>query len=197
MLRETEVAGQLGLGDAQDYLDRLIRELNGMDSHKKLPLVLVLEYLSRHIRVTRQEIGALRPDGRRSLGTTADELEEIVAETAKAANAIMSAAEAIEGIAAGLPQPASGALIDAVTRIYEASAFQDITGQRITKALQALQGIENRIETLAKACEAIAGPAEMPAPAGDAALLNGPQLGRAAYTQGDIDALFESLGNGP
>jgi chemotaxis regulatin CheY-phosphate phosphatase CheZ len=38
------------------------------------------------------------------------------------------------------------------------------------------------------------GDALTPAPSGDAALLNGPQLEKNASNQTDIDALFESLG---
>ena len=61
----------------------------------------------------------------------------------------MSAAEAIEAIGAKADPETSAALLDAVTRIYEASAFQDITGQRITKVVRALQHIEGRIAALA------------------------------------------------
>jgi chemotaxis protein CheZ len=158
-------------------------------------LLLVLEYLSRHIKTTRDEIGALRPEGR-SLSAAADELEEIVAETARAANEIMSAAEAVESIAPHTAPDIAAALTAAATRIYEASAFQDITGQRITKALRALQEIEGKIDALARACDSLAGSGETAA-AGDAALLNGPQLGRSAFTQSDIDKLFESFGSTP
>ena len=185
-------SGPLGLENAQDYLDRLIRELHGLDDRKKQPLVLVLECLSRHLKLTRQEIGALKPaDG--GLSTTAGDLEEIVSETAKAANEFMNAAELVESVAAELEGSAAARLMQAVTRIYEASAFQDITGQRITKALRALAGIEEKIDALARACEIIA-PGAGDIRAGDEALLNGPQLARNAYNQSDIDALFESLG---
>lgn len=185
----------LHIENAQTYLDRLIRELHALGNEKKQPLVTVLEYLSQHIRVTREEIGALKPgDGEDFLSSTADELEEIVAETARAANEIMGAAESVEAIAAGTDPKTRAALQAAATRIYEASAFQDITGQRITKVVRALQHIEIRIEALASACgEALSQSNGGETPKGDAALLNGPQLSRAAATQSEIDSLFESL----
>jgi chemotaxis protein CheZ len=192
---------QLGLDSAQGYLNRLIRELQATTTEKKQPLLQVLEYLSHHIRTTRDEIGALRPDG--GLSSAADELEEIVGETAKAANAIMGAAETIETIATRTPPDIATELTNAVTLIYEASAFQDITGQRITKALRALQEIEGKIQALSQACESFAGAvggaeaAPNGAAAGDAALLNGPQLGRNACSQSDIDALFDSFNATP
>jgi chemotaxis protein CheZ len=187
----------LGLENAQDYLDRLIRELHNMDTRKKQPLVLVLELLSRHMKVTRREIGALKPGG--GLSSTAVDLEEIVSETARAANEFMNAAELVESVAAGVDADSGARLMQAVTRIYEASAFQDITGQRITKALRALADIEEKIQALANACEVFGSSdsEDEPAAIGDEALLNGPQLGSNAYSQSDIDALFESLGSAP
>jgi chemotaxis protein CheZ len=185
----------LHIDNAQGYLDRLIRELHALGNEKKQPLVTVLEYLSDHIRVTREEIGALRPgsDGD-FLSSTADELEEIVAETARAANEIMGAAESVEAVALNTDAKTREALQAAATRIYEASAFQDITGQRITKVVRALQHIEGRIEALASACgDALSKSNGTEAAKGDAALLNGPQLSRAAATQSEIDSLFDSL----
>jgi chemotaxis protein CheZ len=185
----------LQIDHAQDYLDRLIRELHALGDEKKQPLVSVLEYLSHHIRVTREEIGGLKlGDGGDILSSTADELEEVVRETARAANEIMGAAEAVEAVAMGTDPETREALQAAATRIYEASAFQDITGQRITKVVRAFQQIESRVEALAKACgEALSHSGAREAPKGDAALLNGPQLSRGAATQSEIDSLFESL----
>ena len=182
------------LMNAHGYLDRVIQELKSLESPQKNTLIGVLQYLSDHIRHTRNEIGALRRgDGKNPLlTTTTDELEEVVTETARAANRIMDAAEAVERVAADLEAPASTALMDAVTSIYEASSFQDITGQRIGKIVHALQAMESNLTSLMEAF----GPPEGEAPAapeGDAALLNGPQLGRNASNQSDIDALFESL----
>ncbi len=181
----------LHLDNAHGYLDRVIRELHGMRTEKKHPLVGVLQYLSDHIRHTRAELGTLRPRGA-SLASTADELEEIVAETARAANEIMGAAETIEQLMPRVDSDVSVQLLAAVTRIYEASAFQDITGQRITKIIRAVQDIEEKIETLVGACgDTLDAPLDPRS--GDDALLNGPQLNKAANTQDDIDALFDSL----
>lgn len=182
------------LPDAHDYLDRVIRELRALKAPQKDTLVGVLQYLSDHIRATRAEIGAIRggASGDQLFGSTADELEEIVTETARAANRIMDAAETIEGVAGKVDPASAAALTDAVTNIYEASSFQDITGQRITKVVRALQSMETKLQSLAAAF----GRADFtPAAAveGDAALLNGPQLAQSASSQDDIDALFGDL----
>jgi chemotaxis protein CheZ len=140
-------------------------------------LVAALEHIVEHIQRTRRELGALQHSG------AADELEEIVSETARAANEIMAAAESVEAVAAGTDPAVREALQAAATRIYEASAFQDITGQRIAKVVRALQHIESRVDELTGAGSG---------PGGDT-LLNGPQLGRNAATQSEIDSLFESM----
>ena len=182
------------LPDAHDYLDRVIRELRALKAPQKDTLVGVLQYLSDHIRATRAEIGAIRgsASGEQMFASTADELEEIVTETARAANRIMDAAEAIEGVAAKVDPVSAAALTDAVTQIYEASSFQDITGQRITKVVRALQSMESKLQSLAGAF----GSTEFTPAAsaeGDAALLNGPQLSQNASSQDDIDALFGDM----
>ena len=183
------------LMNAHGYLNRVIRELKALDSPQKNTLVGVLQYLSDHIRVTRDEIGALRTGGSTPIfSSTADELEEIVTETARAANRIMDAAEAIERAAAGAEPPLAAALTDAVTSIYEASAFQDITGQRIAKIVGGLQAMETSLASLVAAFGPLDDGAQAPHAEGDAALLNGPQLEKNASNQNDIDALFESLG---
>jgi chemotaxis protein CheZ len=186
------------LRDSHGFLDRVIGELRSVQSPQKDTLVGVLQYLSDHIRVTRSEIGALRGDqaNPQLFGNTADELEEIVSETARAANRIMDAAEAIETVAAAVDPASAAALMEAVTNIYEASSFQDITGQRITKAVRALQSMEAKLASL---MDAFGPPDGTDAPAsaeadGDARLLNGPQLEKNVSRQTDIDALFESLG---
>ena len=180
--------------DAHGFLDRVIEQLRVLKSPQKDTLVSVLQYLSDHIRLTRSEIGALRQgDGNQQLfGNTADELEEIVTETARAANNIMDAAETIEGVAATLEPAANSALMDAVTKIYEASAFQDITGQRITKVVRTLQSLETKLASLTEAFGPVEEALDM-TPQGDEALLNGPQLRKSASSQSDIDALFETL----
>ncbi|HEY4075526.1 MAG TPA: protein phosphatase CheZ [Rhizomicrobium sp.] len=182
--------------NAHGYLDRVIRELRVLENPEKNTLVSVLQYLSDHLRSTRHEIGALRPVGATGpmFSTTADELEEIVTETARAANRIMDAAEAVEKVAVSSEPEASAVLMDAVTNIYEASAFQDITGQRITKIVRALQSMEDKLDSLVCAFGPLEQDLETEGPKGDAALLNGPQLQKSASSQTDIDALFESLG---
>jgi chemotaxis protein CheZ len=187
---------KLRLDDAQHYLERMILELQGLSADRRGPLMAVLEHLAEYIRSTRNEIFALRgtQGAGLSLNSATGELEEIVGETARAANEIMDAAETVERLAAQAPEAIAAGLLGAVTRIFEASAFQDITGQRIGKAVQALQQIERNISALVQACCADIGTGPVDPRKGDEALLNGPQLAALANSQSDIDLLFLELG---
>ena len=168
---------------------------------------LELKHLAEFIQDTKTEIAALRPDvvKQQYLPTAADELDAIVAATAQATNTIMDAVDAIS--AAG----DSPEITEAVTKIYEACTFQDITGQRITKVIKVLKVIEERIDRLLIAVggseplplsqldaagpsgcqdsiDALFGTAEQDR--ADARLLNGPQLPANATSQEEIDALL-------
>src|SRR5690606_621227 len=96
------------------------------------------------------EIAALRPDEIRSrhLPTATDELDAVVGATEQATNSILEAVEVIETLVGEMTPEAGKQITEAVTRVYEACNFQDITGQRITKVVKALQHIEQKVDGL-------------------------------------------------
>ncbi len=156
---------------------------------------------------TLAEIAVLRQsgtDGLDRLSAAGKELDAVVDATEAATNAILFASEVIERVIDDLQvhsatNPMLNELLNeaqqALGGIYEASSFQDITGQRITKVVSALQFVDERIarlETIWSAEEIV-----LPEPADDAEeddeshLLNGPQLEGQALDQAAIDALFD------
>ena len=158
--------------------------------------------LSDLIDGTKREIAALRPDEvkNRHLPTAADELDEIVSETADATNRIMDATEAIMGVMGDVDEAAGEIIGDASNKIFEACSFQDITGQRVTKVVKALMEIENKVDSLIEALgdEIAALRDEQPETAAkpcdsdisDESLLEGPQLSGQAMSQDEIDRLL-------
>ena len=71
------------------------------------------------------------------------ELEAVVQATENAANQIMGAAEAISNWLQAGGDPASlPAVTEQVNTIFEACTFQDLTGQRIRRAIEHLQQVE-------------------------------------------------------
>lgn len=187
----------MGLDAAHNYLEKIITSLHALDRQEKGPLIAVLEHLSSYVQSTRTDINALRSaeGSQNSFSTAADELEEIVSEASKATHAIMNAAEVVEKISRGMDKSAAGPLNDAVTSIFEACAFQDITGQRIAKVVHTLQSIETKVVGLARACggEVVSQAIEARGSKDESGLLNGPQLSLNAKSQEEIDRLFDSM----
>jgi chemotaxis protein CheZ len=188
-------SSNIKLEDAQDYLNRVIATLRSENRPDRDLLASVLAHIASYIETTRREITSLRAnDGHKDVFETAsDELEEVVTEAARATNEILSAAESIERLDPKTPvgdTPVNAA----VTRIYEACAFQDITGQRIAKVIRTLKEIETRVTALATACGGeIADRAMLlPEKSEEEKLLNGPALGTQARSQDAIDRLFEN-----
>ncbi len=103
----------------------------------------------------------------------------------------------LEKLAPTLPVETRNILGAAVTRIYEACNFQDVTGQRINKVVTTLKFIEQKIDALLDAFgEGIAdiqklAPPPPPEPVDeDAKLMHGPQLPKEANKQAEIDAIM-------
>ncbi|MEZ5669595.1 MAG: protein phosphatase CheZ [Alphaproteobacteria bacterium] len=168
---------------------------------KSLDMLNDLRELVQYIHKAKGEIAALRPDEIKNqhLSVASDELDAIVQATEEATNEIMEAAETIETFSGQLDEAGQEAVGDAVTRIFQACSFQDITGQRISKVVGALKHIEAKVEHMvgllggsALAASLVqAGPAEPAEPEDpEAKLLNGPQLPGKATRQDEIDAMF-------
>lgn len=121
----------------------------------------------------------------------AQQLNGVLQETEQAASTILTAGSMISELVdeTDVSDDVKQKVQQQITLIFEASSFQDISGQRIKKVMRNLQDLEFQLYNLAKAAR---GEAFEPLPkenTGDI-LLNGPQLAADAPTQADIDALF-------
>lgn len=78
------------------------------------------------------------------------ELEAVVQTTELAANQIMEAAEAIgDYVRSAIPDRTAMVEITAkIDAIFEACAFQDLTGQRVRRAIEHLQHVESALSSL-------------------------------------------------
>jgi chemotaxis protein CheZ len=195
--------GSLSASDPR--LEAAVREVLGSVSgdltSTEAMLLGELQGLAQEITRAKQEMAALQVveiNAHQIPGAT-DELDAIVAHTANATNEILDACEGLERLAEAVPAPHALSLSNAVTRIYEACSFQDITGQRIGKVVKALKVIEERIlaieDRFGPFPDAPAAPAPAPAVAltEGQALANGPQLPGAGTSQAEIDSLLASF----
>lgn len=124
-----------------------------------------------------------------------EQLNAVVNATEGAADTIMDAAENISEIAATLDEKSAEKLEEISVKLFEASSFQDLTGQRITKVSATLGHIEKRLIALASAMGDLPNmtAAENEFSENDVDLLNGPQLEGKGNTQEDIDAILASF----
>lgn len=190
-------------GAEDDRIEAAVRAVLGSMSGdltaKEAALLAELEALGRTIARAKAEIAQLSVDDITGahIPSATDELDAIVGHTAQATNEILDCCEVLEKLESEVPPAAAAALQGAVTRIYEACSFQDITGQRIGKVVSALKAIESRVETaVANASGRTAAKAPEPpaAPRTEGqALANGPQLPGGASSQAEIDRLLASF----
>jgi chemotaxis protein CheZ len=179
-----------------DVVRAVLMTMSGDLTARETSLLTEVESLGRTIAAAKAEIAALRVDDINvsDIPFATDELDAIVAHTASATHAILETCETLDAVAEHLAGEPATQLQDATTRIYEACGFQDITGQRITKVVNTLKIIEAKVAQLVTAFGEPGGQVAAPAiPAGEAVLLNGPQLPTVAMDQSDIDKLLASF----
>lgn len=191
--------------EVEKIIRHVLESLSSGISLQEITFYLELEKLHDFIEKAKEEIRGLRPDEIHDahLPQAHDELSAVVRATEEATGKILDAAELIEQVADSLEGEQKERLSAATTAIYEASNFQDITGQRITKVTTALRHIDEKISSLLNAFSAngqknkTTNEPELPAVSSpqtdDKNLLNGPQLPENAHSQEDIDALFDDL----
>ena len=117
-------------------------------------VIAELSEIAEYISHLREEIGALRANemSRDRIPMAHEELGSVVAATAGATNTIMEAAEAMLGLPDGPGY--REAVEERINTIFEACAFQDITGQRIAKVVESLRLFEQRLARFVGAVKA-------------------------------------------
>jgi chemotaxis protein CheZ len=165
-----------------------------------LGLIHELENLAGYIRKVRSDLASICPDSLRTshIPRATDQLDAVIAQTEAAATQILDACDTLESVGRDVSPEAGQRISDAVTTIYEACGFQDLTGQRIVTVTHTLGYIESKLSDL-MAMLGIS-PEEQPAaepgwgeeatPSEEQKLLNGPQLPGQAIDQSEIDKLL-------
>lgn len=188
-------------GPEEDRIEAAVRavlmSMAGDLTAKEAALLAEFEALGRTIARAKAEIAQLAVEDITGahIPSATDELDAIVDHTAQATNEILDCCETLERLEAEVPAAAAATLQGAVTRIYEACSFQDITGQRIGKVVAALKAIESRVAAAVASASGGAASAEpdaRPRTEGEE-LANGPQLPASASSQAEIDRLLASF----
>ncbi len=199
-----QTGGQVEVSDIAGVVTSIMQSWKGSFSLHELHVRDEIRDLLTYVQGAMRELADLRPRAlsAREIPDASNQLDAIVAATEEAAEKMMDVAEEIEALANTtgaanddfLPR-----MTDIATRIYEASSFQDITGQRISKVMRILQHLEQKLGSLAETLgdEDTSDDAPAVDPLGEIddpkALLHGPQLPTEANSQDDIDALLASF----
>jgi len=203
--RLAEIRAQKGdslrLDDVAAVVVSLMTTMEGELSAVDIKLQRELKELVDYLNQARSDLAALRSGGfdGQSIPAATDELDMVVAMTNDAASQILDCAERITDLAAGMPEDMAQKLVDISTRIFEASNFQDLTGQRITKVVKVLRHIEERLGAMALAAgetieHARAATGIETKVKTDEDLLHGPSMPGKGNTQEEIDALLADMG---
>ncbi|MBT3330672.1 MAG: hypothetical protein HOK21_23435 [Rhodospirillaceae bacterium] len=196
---------------ASDLVMRALDDMRSQPQQQDLKqpseiLSAELQNMSDAIAHTRRDIAAIKPKegaNNRIMAATED-LDAIVTATERATNDILAAAENIqenfEKLRESIPDSdLFDAIEEDITNIFLACSFQDITGQRTTKVVNALRYLEQRVgamiqiwgsETLRNGALEEFSANNLPEDHPEAGLLNGPQMDGQGVAQADIDAMM-------
>lgn len=160
-----------------------------------------LRKIADYIVTLRREIAALQANEihTETIPTAGQELAAVVTSTEGATNEIMAIAEKVLSADASDPAAYKDFVDQEMMAIFEHCAFQDITGQRISRVVRTLEHIETRVSRFATytgvndqgghATEKEA----QDAGRRERLLLNGPALADDGNKQPDVDRLLATL----
>ena len=139
-------------------IDKLARRMAQPSADADMDRIRMdLKEMAEAISTTRHEIAAISPDSgsESQILMASGELDSIVSETEQATSGILEAAEQVQEAAwimreDGVNPDMCDTLDGLATRIYTACSFQDITGQRTGKVIEALQSLEQRIHAMSE-----------------------------------------------
>ena len=187
---------ELGLTDVLSLAELMIGSMQTFFVQLDTSIYKELRDISDFINKARKEIGHLQPANLKSehIPLAGRELDEVVKATEQATNTIMEQAELIMGADTSDADAYQTLVNDAVMQIIEACSFQDITGQRISKVVETLVQIEDRISSLATAL----GQSGLETAVQETAeqkrrrelLLNGPSFTGEGVNQDEVDAML-------
>ncbi len=208
--RSTELSGASRTITNVDLLDAF-NDLSNYVKEATRRLETVTAEAAADLEKITREVAALKaadPD-EEEIPLARQELATVVEATDTAANEIMNLSEEIQAAADNIRADVSDgktdnieahcAIIDdAATNLLMACGFQDLTGQRINKVVNALTHLEGQIDGLFETLGITQGTGEGGLHAfapddkrPDTELLHGPQDEGEGISQADIDAMFD------
>ncbi|MBB4210405.1 chemotaxis protein CheZ [Rhodothalassium salexigens DSM 2132] len=194
---------QVAVDDVAEVVGSLISSAEGELTLDRVRISRELRALLDEIGATKSEIASIRPKSvsERDLPEAQDELDSVIKSTESSAEKIMDAADQISEMSGDIGGEQGEKLMALASQIFEASSFQDLTGQRVTKVIGVMRTLEERLRALAatigddyvedrddQVFDEQTGEVINPD-----LLTHGPQLEGQGNSQDDIDALLASF----
>ncbi|GIX17115.1 MAG: hypothetical protein KatS3mg119_1301 [Rhodothalassiaceae bacterium] len=192
----------LPLDQVGTLVGELLAGLKREDDDEHERIIREIRELVAFIERAKNEIVSMQPRTMAAarLPRAREQIDAVVSHTEQAASVIMDAAEELGEIAGSGDGDWAEKVQDISVRLFEASSFQDLTGQRLTKVMGVLDEVERRLAALAEAIgddvvidEEEAALDESGEVVNEKALTHGPQLDGQGHSQDEIDALLASF----
>lgn len=203
-LLKDEQAKDVSLIDVMQFAEVMANSLHSFFETLDASLYKEFRDIASFIADMRSEIGKLQANDLRTsrIPRAGEELDAIVESTEQATHQIMESAETIMGADPDDHDSYVETVNEHIMKIFEACSFQDLTGQRISRVVETLTLIEDRVGRFAEAI----------GPVGDEdrtneeeserekrrreLLLHGPQNKGDAIEQNAVDALLSEQTEG-
>lgn len=196
-----ERGDNVAVSEISDVVVSLVTGASKGDDLEKI--AVELRELLSFISAAKSELIGMQPKSlsHRDIPDAGEELDAIVKTTEEAASSIMDAADSVGEIGEEVGGVVGEKLEAISTDLFQASSFQDLTGQRVTKVTKTLSQLEERLAALAEAIgDDFIAPAEEEIEVdfdgiavNSEDLLHGPQLEGEGNSQDEIDAILASF----
>lgn len=187
---------EVNLADVLTLAEVMVGSMRSFFTNLDTAVYKELTGIADFIENAKSEIGALQPRNikNKHIPLAGKELDAIVKATEEATNTIMERAETIMGADPADAEAYHETVQASVMDIFEACSFQDITGQRISKVVETLTHIEDRITRLADTLGHKLEETDIEETAEERRrrelLLHGPALEGEGVDQSEVDALL-------
>lgn len=196
-----EKSSEVTLTDVMGLAEVMTGSMGELIEHSEPAVTMELAAIGVEIARMKAEISKLRVADMRDnhIPEAGRELDAIVSSTEDATHTIMGAAEAIMAADPEDAQAYQDTVNNQVMEIFQACAFQDITGQRISKVVTTLNTIDERVanfvERLRLKQEIVDSPLEETEEERRKRelILHGPQTKGEGVSQDEIDAMLEDV----
>lgn len=188
------------INDVMGLAEVMADSLKGYFSTFDADIYQDLAEMAGEITTMKSDLAALRLSDMRHkrLPVAGRELDAVVEATEEATNTIMSAAETIMAADPSDSEAYQAVVNDKVIEIFEACSFQDISGQRISKVVETLNHIDERVSALVQKLKLVVQETDDAEPEEETAeekrrrelILHGPQFKGEGVNQNDIDDMF-------